>query len=195
MYYPYLWINLFDFEVSTSWQIKCLAIHFARRCLLGHSLIFCPSQKFLLWLHSLQTFFPALSPILCRSRAILIRNAYKKERAEFRGFTFSEPGSSLLIPERSTEHPIFPHYSCGFSFPPLWYDRAKIFNPCPKMQCWFVYKTKRNLWPKSAVYGTIDTAPHFQQIDLHTTQPYSPEGDKDEIQPLRRFLPVSNQFL
>ncbi|WP_204228843.1 hypothetical protein, partial [Faecalibacterium sp. An77] len=91
--------------------------------------------------------------------------------------------------------PLTLRHSCCFSFPPLWYDRAKIFNPCPKMQCWFVYKTKRNLWPKSAVYGTIDTAPHFQQIDLQTPQPYSPEGDKDEIQPLRRFLPVSNQFL
>ncbi|WP_206423023.1 hypothetical protein, partial [Faecalibacterium sp. An192] len=112
-----------------------------------------------------------------------------------RFITSSEPGSSLLIQGRSTEHPIFPHYSCGFGFPPLWYDRKKFFNLCPKMQCWFVYKTKRNLWPKSAVYGTIETAPHFQQIDLQTTQPYSPEGDKDEIQPLRRSLPVSNQFL
>lgn len=193
MYYSYLWIDLIGFEMPTSWQTKRLAIHFARLCLLGHSLISCPSQKFLLWLHSLQTFFPALS-LSCVSRAVLVRNAYEK-RAEFRGFTSSEPGSSLLIQERSTGHPIFPHYSCCFSFPPLWYDRKKYFNPCSKMQCWFVYKTKRNLWPKSAVYGTIDTAPHFQQIDLQTTQPYSPEGDKDEIQPLRRSLPVSNQFL
>lgn len=193
MYYSYLWINLFGFEMPTSWQTKRLAIHFVRLCLLGHSLISCPSQKFLLWLHSLQTFFPALS-LSCVSRAVLVRNAYEKKRAEFRGFTSSEPGSSLLIQERSTEHPIFPHYSCCFSFPPVVWSQ-KFFNLCPKMQCWFVYKTKRNLWPKSAVYGTIDTAPHFQQIDLQTTQPYSPEGDKDEIQPLRRSLPVSNQFL
>lgn len=85
MYYSYLWINLFGFEVSTSWQTKRLAIHFARLCLLGHSLISCPSQKFLLWLHSLQTIFPALS-LSCVSRAVLVRNAYEKKRAEFRFF-------------------------------------------------------------------------------------------------------------
>lgn len=173
MYYSYLWINLFGFEVSTSWQTKRLAIHFARLCLLGHSLISCPSQKFLLWLHSLQTFFPVLS-LSCVSRAVLVRNAYEKKRAGFRGFTSSEPGSSLLIQERSTEHPIFLHYSCCFSFPPLWYGRKKFFNPCPKVQCWFVYRIKRNLWQKSAVYSTIEITHHFHQTDLQNVAAIQP---------------------
>ena len=68
-------------------------------CLLGHSPIPCPSQKFLLRLRVLQTLSPALATCLVyvQGRACA---KHKKKRAGFRGLTSSEPDSSSFISQK-----------------------------------------------------------------------------------------------
>ena len=119
--------TIFISSMTLYQQAMLLAIHFARRGLLGHSPIPCPSQKFLLRLRVLQTLSPALATYLnVWFRAGLVQK-------------IKEPGLEVSLPLNPALHRLyrniaqnirffFLHYSCCFNFMSLRIVVLAAFN-------------------------------------------------------------------